>query len=55
MTGKEMAKQVIDAFPKGIIHALYVRAKFGKGEQEIRDGNGISQKEAKRRWSQWLK
>jgi hypothetical protein len=24
-----------------IMHALYVRAKFAKGEQEIRDGKGI--------------
>jgi hypothetical protein len=60
MTEKEIAKQVIDALPKGatlddIMHALYVRAKFAKGEQEIREGKGISHKEAKRRLSKWVK
>jgi hypothetical protein len=37
------------------MHALYVRAKFAKGEQEIREGKGISHKEAKRRLSKWVK
>lgn len=37
------------------MHALYVRAKFAKGEQEIRDGKGIPHKEAKRRLSKWVK
>ena len=60
MTEKEIPKQVIDALPKDatmddIMHALYVRAKFAKGEQEIRDGRGISHKEAKRRLSKWAK
>ena len=61
MTEKEIAKQVIDALPKratldDIMHALYVvRAKFAKGEQEIRNGKGISHKEAKRRLSKWVK
>jgi hypothetical protein len=60
MTEKDIAKQVIDALPKGatmddIMHALYIRAKFDKGEQEIRDGKGISHKEAKRRLSKWLR
>jgi hypothetical protein len=60
MTEKEIAKQVIDALPKDatmddIMHALYVRAKFAKGEQEIRDGKGISHKEAKQRLSKWVK
>lgn len=60
MTGKEIAKQVIDALPKSatlddIMHALYVRAKFAKGEREIRDGKGIPQKEAKRRLSKWVR
>jgi len=60
MTEKDIAKQVIDCLPKGatlddIMHALYVRAKFSKGEQEIRDGKGVSHKEAKRRLSKWVK
>ena len=60
MTEKEIAKQVIDALPKDaslddIMHALYVRAKFAKGEQEIRDGKGIPHDEAKRRLSKWVK
>ena len=38
-----------------IMHALYVRAKFAKGEQEIRDGKGIPHDEAKRRLSKWVK
>lgn len=42
---KDIAKQVIDALPDGatmddIIHALYVKAKFEHGEQEIRTGKG---------------
>jgi len=60
MTEKEIAKQVIDTLPTDatmdeIMHALYVRAKFSKGEQEIRDGKGISHDEAKRRLSKWVK
>ncbi len=60
MTEKEIAKQVIDTLPTtatldDIMHALYVRAKFAKGEQEIRDGKGISHDEAKRRLSKWVK
>lgn len=60
MTEKEIAKQVIDALPEGatmddVMHALYVRSKFTKGEQEIRDGKGIPHDEAKRRLSKWVK
>jgi len=60
MTEKEIAKQVIDALPKNatlddIMHALYVRAKFAKGEQEIREGKGIPRDESKRRLSKWVK
>lgn len=60
MTEKEIAKQVIDALPKGasmddIMHALYVRTKFTKGEQEIRDGKGIPHKKAKRRLGKCVK
>ena len=60
MAEKDIAKQVIDTLPDeatldDIIHALYVRTKFGRGEQEIRDGRGIPQDEAKRRLSKWVK
>ena len=60
MTEKEIAKQVIDTLPTSatmddVMHALYVRSKFAKGEQEIRDGKGIPHDEAKRRLSKWVK
>jgi hypothetical protein len=38
-----------------IIHALYVNIKFSHGEQEIREGKGISQVEAKKKLEKWLK
>ena len=52
MTVKETAKRVIDRLPDkatmdDIIHALYVRAKFHRGEREIRDGKGVAHREAK--------
>lgn len=60
MAEKDIAKQVIDTLPDeatldDIIHALYVRAKFSRGEREVRDGKGIPQEEAKRRLSKWVK
>jgi len=60
MAEKDIAKQVIDALPDDatlddIIHALYVRTKFTRGEQEIRDGKGVSHDEAKRRLGKWVK
>lgn len=44
---KDIAKQVIDTLPDeatmdDIIHALYIKAKFERGEREIREGKGIS-------------
>ena len=59
MAVKDNAKQVIDALPDevsidDIIHALYVKAKFDRGEQEIREGKGISHKEAKQRLQKWV-
>ena len=58
MAVKEVAKQVIDALPDGasmddIIDALYVRAKFDRGEREIREGKGVSREEAKKRLEKW--
>ena len=60
MAVKDSAKQVIDTLPDeatidDIIHALYVKAKFERGEQEIREGKGISHKEAKQRLQKWAK
>ena len=60
MAEKDIAKQIIEALPKGaslddIIHALYVRAKFDRGEREIRDGKGVSHAEAKKRLGKWLR
>ena len=60
MAVKDSAKQVIDTLPDeatidDIIHALYVKAKFERGEQEIRDGKAISHEEAKQRLQKWVK
>ncbi len=54
MANKETAKQVIDSLPNDasmdeIIHALYVNIKFSHGEQEIREGKGISQVDARKK------
>ena len=53
MPMKETAKLVIDALPDDatldeIIHALYVQAKFSRGEQQIRAGQGVPHDQAKR-------
>ena len=58
MTVKEIAHEVINSLPEessidDIIHALYINAKFQKGEQEIKDGKGISHDEAKGRLKKW--
>ena len=58
MAVKDVAKQVIDALPDGvsmddIMDALYVRAKFDRGEREIREGKGVSQEEARKRLEKW--
>lgn len=60
MPEKEIAKQVIDTLPDtatldDITHALYIRAKFAKGEREIRDGKGVPHDEAKQRLKKWVK
>ena len=60
MPVKEIAKQVIDGLPDeatmdDIIHALYVKTKFERGEKEIRDGKGISHEDAKQRLQKWVK
>lgn len=59
MTVKDIAKDVIDKLPNetsmdSIIHALYVRSKFTHGENEIRDGKGVSHEDAKKRLQKWM-
>lgn len=60
MTTKDLAKQLIDSLPDEatldeIIHALYVRAKFELGEQEIRQGKGIPHDQAKAKLQRWVR
>lgn len=60
MTTKERAKQVIDSLPDDasidqIMHALYINAKFNRGEQEVRQGQGLSHDEAKARLKKWAR
>ncbi len=57
---KDIAKNTIDSLPDGtsmdgIIHALYIKAKFDHGESQIREGKGIPHEEAKRRLQKWVK
>ena len=54
MPEKDKAKQVIDSLPDeatmdDIMHALYVKTKFERGEREIREGKGIPHSEARQR------
>lgn len=58
MTTKEIAKHVIESLPDestldDIIHALYLKAKFERGEAEIRRGEGISDEDARKRLRKW--
>ena len=60
MAVKDIAKQVIDGLPdeatmEDIIHALYVKTKFERGEREIREGKGTSHENAKQRLKKWVK
>ena len=60
MTQKDLAKQVIDSLPDKanmdeIMHALYLRAKFERGERQIREGHGVPHDKAKKRLQKWLK
>jgi hypothetical protein len=58
MNAKATAKQVIEGLPKNVsmddvIHALYVAAKFDRGDREIRAGKGISDEAVKLRMKKW--
>ncbi len=60
MVVKDIARGVIDTLPdevtmEDIIDALYIRAKFERGEREIREGKGIPHEQAKVRLQKWLK
>ena len=60
MVSKDVAKEVIDGLPDeasmdDIIHALYVRAKFEHGEQQIREGRGLTHETARKRLQKWVK
>lgn len=57
---KDVAHQLIDRLPDeasldDIIHALYIQAKIEHGEQQIREGLGVSDEEALKRLSKWVK
>lgn len=54
---KEEAKHVIDLLPNEatldeIMHALYLSAKFQRGEREIREGKGVDDAAARKRLEQ---
>ena len=60
MAVKDSAKYVIDALPDnismdGIIHALYIKAKFDRGESQVSEGRGVAHEEARRRLQKWAK
>lgn len=60
MTVKDIAKNVINSLPRkatldDIIHALHVQAKFQQGEQQIRQGKGISHEDAKKEFRKWVR
>ena len=53
-SAKEKAKEVIAGLPDDasldrIMEALYVFAKFERGESEVRQGRGLSRREAEKR------
>jgi predicted transcriptional regulator len=57
---KDVAKNVIDRLPDessldDIMHALYITAKFERGEDQIRRGLGVSHEEAKKKLQKWLR
>jgi len=57
---KEVAKQVIDMLPDessldDIIRSLYIKAKFERGEKQIRKGKGVTNEDARKRLDKWLK
>ena len=60
MQAKAIAIKTITEMPEGvdfddIIQALYIKAKFEKGIDYIKNDKGVSHEEAKKRLSKWLK
>jgi hypothetical protein len=60
MSVKEIAKHIIDKLPDessldDIMHALYITAKFERGEEQIRHGLGVPHETAKQKLKKWLK
>lgn len=58
MTIKESVKEVLESLPDDttldeIIHALYLKAKFERGEAEIRGGRGRTHDEAREQLRKW--
>jgi hypothetical protein len=56
---KENVEKMLQSLPddstiEDIQYYLYVLDKIEKGQQEIRDGKGISHEEAKARLSKWI-
>lgn len=56
---KEEAKHMIDLLPNeatldDIMHALYLSAKFQRGEREIREVKGVDDEAARERLEKWL-
>lgn len=54
MTTKDAAKQVIDTLPEDaslddIIHALYLKAMFERGDRQIDEGKCVPHEEARKR------
>jgi hypothetical protein len=59
MTVKETVKQVLDSLPDDstlddVMHALYIKSKFERGETEVREGRGLSDEEARQRLRKWV-
>jgi hypothetical protein len=60
MTVKEIAIQTIDKLPNevvfdDILEAIYIRAKFDMGADEIRKGKGIPHNTGKKMLLKWVK
>ena len=57
---KDVARQVIDSLPADatmddVMHALDIRAKCERADQQIEEGKGVPHEEAKRRIRKWLR
>jgi predicted transcriptional regulator len=58
-TVKKNVEQMLQNLPNNsaiedIQYRLYILDKISKGQQDIRDGKGISHQEAKARLSKWI-